>query len=429
MIGRRSEMGVKVVRKSGRKDWYIQVCEGGRRYLRHVGSREAAYASKKDIEEALATGAFVPPKAKDAAKGTTFEDAIGRWKKEHIEVKLKPSSKRYYGAIIDGWLLPAFGEADVGAITRADIKAVVARWKEEKERPPAEDATPAPAERKKTRKRKAGQGIRSIPNALRALRSFFSWAIEEELVSSNPVENPSRIFKVDDSFHGDFLRPEEVPMYLDGLRSKAPRYFALLRTMTFTGLRLGEALGLEWGDIDWNGAFLTVQRARWRDHTTSPKTAGSVRRVNLSAETIKVLEQHRKAIAAQSLEAGRSMPEKVFVNEAGSPADESKVRKAHDRALKEAGLRRIRVHDLRGTFAALLVSAGVPLYTVSKLLGHSDPATTARHYADLAPGATKDTPRVLERYVSEASAGRDANGMRTAVSTDEAAGKGEPVSV
>jgi hypothetical protein len=60
-------MGVKVVRKSGRKDWYIQVCEGGRRYLRHVGSREAAYASKKDIEEALATGAFVPPKGKDAA--------------------------------------------------------------------------------------------------------------------------------------------------------------------------------------------------------------------------------------------------------------------------------------------------------------------------------------------------------------------------
>jgi integrase len=277
--------------------------------------------------------------------------------------------------------------------------------------------------------RKRAVGIRSIPNALRTLRSFFSWAIEEELVSSNPVENPARIFKVDNPFHGDFLRPEEVPAYLKGLEAKAPRYFALLRTMVFTGLRLGEALGLEWGDIDWHGGFLTVQRARWRDHTTSPKTAGSIRRVNLSPETIKVLRAHRRVEAVAALEAARSMPEKVFVNEAGSPADESKVRKAHDRALKEAGLRRIRVHDLRGTFAALLVSAGVPIYHVSKMLGHSDPATTARHYADLAPGATRETPALLERYVAEASAGRDANGMRTAASAEVAAGKGEPVSV
>jgi len=116
------------------------------------------------------------------------------------------------------------------------------------------------------------------------------------------------------------------------------------------------------------------------------------------------------------------------VNEAGSPADESKVRKAHNLALKTAGLRRIRVHDLRGTFAALLVSAGVPLYTASKLLGHSDPATTARHYADLAPGATRETPVILERYISEHSAGRDANGMRTEAPSGEAAEKGEVVS-
>jgi len=46
-------MGVKVLRPSGRKDWYIQVCEGGERYLRHAGSREAAFAAKKEIETSL----------------------------------------------------------------------------------------------------------------------------------------------------------------------------------------------------------------------------------------------------------------------------------------------------------------------------------------------------------------------------------------
>jgi len=192
--------------------------------------------------------------------------------------------------------------------------------------------------------------------------------------------------------------------------------------MTFTGLRLGEALGLEWGDIDWNGGFLTVRRSRWRDHTASPKTAGSIRRVNLSPETIDVLREHRRAEAAAALKAGRPMPEKVFVNEAGSPMDESKVRKAHAKALKAAGLRRIRVHDLRGTFAALLVSAGVPIYHVSRMLGHSDPATTARHYADLAPGATREVPAILERYISGNSAGRNANQAQTDAPTEGGTG-------
>jgi integrase len=416
-------MGVKVIRKSGRKGWFVQVCVGGRRYLRAASSREAAYKARTEIDAALVAGTFVPPKEKYSTEGTTFREAVARWSKEHVNVNLEPSTRRYYENMIDNWLVPAFGDKEVSAIARADIKAAVARWKEERENIPTEEEVrkdQPPLEGKKRRRRKRAIGARSIPNALRTLRSFFSWAIEEELVSSNPVGKPSKIFRVEQPFHGDFLRPEEVPAYLDGLRAKAPRYFALLRTMTFTGLRLGEALGLEWGDIDWNGGFLTVQRARWRDHTTSPKTAGSIRRVNLSVETVKVLEQHRKAIAAQSLVAGRSMSEKVFVNEAGGPADESKVRKAHNLALKVAGLRRIRVHDLRGTFAALLVSAGVPLYTVSKLLGHSDPATTARHYADLAPGAIRETPTILERYVSAASAERNANGMRTMASGKEA---------
>jgi len=54
-------MGVKVIRPSGRKDWYIQVCEGGQRFLRHVGRREAAYVAKKDIKASLATGTFRKP--------------------------------------------------------------------------------------------------------------------------------------------------------------------------------------------------------------------------------------------------------------------------------------------------------------------------------------------------------------------------------
>jgi integrase len=157
--------------------------------------------------------------------------------------------------------------------------------------------------------------------------------------------------------------------------------------MTYAGLRIGEALALKWGCIDWNGKILTVQESSRQGHVGTPKTESSPRRVDLSPETIEVLQQHRKAIAAQSLKAGPPMPETVFVNEAGRPMDSSKVRRSHKAGLKEAKLRHIRIHDLRGTFTTLLVSAGAPIYHVSKALGHCDTATTERHYASLAPGA------------------------------------------
>jgi integrase len=107
--------------------------------------------------------------------------------------------------------------------------------------------------------------------------------------------------------------------------------------------------------------------------------------------------------------------------------DKSKIRRAHELGLKEAGLRHVRIHDLRGTYASLLVSAGVPIFHVSKALGHSDVTTTTKHYADLAPGATKEMPNILESFVFGNPAGRDANRAQTAEVADGTPRKGESV--
>ena len=406
-------MGIKVVRPPGRKDWYLRIIHNGERVTRHVGCREAAFAAKREIETALASGEFVFPNAKGAAKGMTFKEVVAKWRKEHIEVRLKPSTQRYYESIVGGWLVPMFGDREVASITRSDVKGAIAQWKELRENPP-EVAAEFEAGKPRNRKHAPGKGLRTIPNVLQTLRSFYAWAIEEGIASENPASDPSKLFKVDMPFRGDYLRPEEVSPYLEGVRKKAPRYFSILRTMIFTGLRVGEALGLEWGDVDARGGFLNVQRSRWREHVTSPKTLGSIRRVNLSPETTEVLRAYRAVIAESSLKAGRPMPETVFVNEVGKPMDASKVSKTHELGLKEAGLRHIRIHDLRGTFTALLVSAGVPIYHVSKVLGHTSIETTMRHYANLAPGAAKEMPNVLERFVFGDPAGNHANRTQTA---------------
>jgi integrase len=104
--------------------------------------------------------------------------------------------------------------------------------------------------------------------------------------------------------------------------------------------------------------------------------------------------------AEEVLKAGRAMPEGMFSDEAWQPLDEWKMRTVHKSVLKAAGLRHIRILSLRATCGSLMVSAGVPIYHVSKALGHSNVTTTERHYAALAPGAGEDAPNVLERFIS-----------------------------
>ncbi len=372
-------MGVLVRQKvKGSGVWWIVICHGGRRKYIRVGSHETARLKAREYEGKLTDGKLNLPDP-DESKGLTFHDAADRWMREHVHLKLKPSARRYYEGVLRR-LEPEWGEWELAAIKRSDIKGAVARWAA------------------------AGKGVRSIPNVLRTLRAIFAWAIEEDLVLANPVLAPSKIFKVDAPYRSDFLRPEEVRPYLDALQERAPRYHVFFRLLIFGGLRLGEAIGLEWGNVDFNGRYIDIRFSSWRGIVTTPKTAGSVRRVNLSRAMVEALTGYRRQLSEEALKAGRPLSERVFVNGAGNPLDEWKVRKAHVRALKAVGLRHLRVHSLRATYASLLASAGVPIYHVAKLLGHSDVATTERHYAGLAPGVLREAPEVLERYVSDKNA-------------------------
>jgi len=126
--------------------------------------------------------------------------------------------------------------------------------------------------------------------------------------------------------------------------------------------------------------------------------------VTLSNEMLAVLKEHRRKAVEETPAKGYPLPEWVFTNGAGNPMDESKVWKAHSIVLKAAGLRHIPLNNLRTTYGSLMVSAGVPMFHASKLLGHSSVETTERYYTKLAEGAASEAPEVLERYISRKSA-------------------------
>ncbi|MBK5095766.1 MAG: site-specific integrase, partial [Deltaproteobacteria bacterium] len=133
------------------------------------------------------------------------------------------------------------------------------------------------------------------------------------------------------------------------------------------GAGQGELIGLQWGDIDWSGNFIEVRRANWNGHVSTPKS-GRGRRVDLSDALARILADHCRAAAAEVLKEGQPMPEWVFTSIEGTALDAANLRKVFARTLKKAGLRQIRFHDLRHTFASWLLGNGEsPVYVKEQL--------------------------------------------------------------
>lgn len=155
-------------------------------------------------------------------------------------------------------------------------------------------------------------------------------------------------------------------------------------------MRLGEAMALQWGDIDFHGRFINVQRSISKGVIGTPKS-GKSRRVDMSKQLAEALWNLRNQRRIETLEKGwGKVPEWVFISETGTSLIEHHWRlRVFAKALEKAGLRRIRIHDLRHTYASLLIQAGESLAYVRDQLGHHSIKVTVDIYGHLAPEGNK----------------------------------------
>jgi len=152
-------------------------------------------------------------------------------------------------------------------------------------------------------------------------------------------------------------------------------------------MRPGEAAALQWTDFDFTNRKILVERAYSAGELGTTKTDG-VRTVDMSQELATALTALYKQREAQTLKEGwHEVPEMVFVNAAGNPTDESRVRKRFARVLKKAEITGHRLYDLRHTFATQLLAKGAPITYVAAQLGHARPSTTLQWYARWLPQA------------------------------------------
>jgi integrase len=186
--------------------------------------------------------------------------------------------------------------------------------------------------------------------------------------------------------------PHELGAFLDHVQ--AHRLGALFEVLAACGLRRGEALGLAWKDINFLEGTLTIRRQllnAWADGAPvfgEPKTATGRRVVELDSRTLGTLIAHRLSQDTERASWGEGYEDHdlVFAQENGRPLDPSHVTKLFGRLTAEAGLRRVRLHDLRHGSASLMLAAGIPVEVVSKRLGHSSISVTTDIYSHLLEG-------------------------------------------
>lgn len=252
---------------------------------------------------------------------------------------------------------------------------------------------------------KRGLAARTVWRMHMVLHRALRQAVQAGIMLRNPVDGVSR--PKARHYEVRTLSLEETRRLFEA--TKDHRLHALWVVLATTGLRLGEALGLKWEDIDLKMGKLSVRRALQRETgvgfvLVEPKTARSRRTVYLAPGTVDVLKEHRDRQAKERKVAENLWQEQfelVFKTEVGKPMQDGQVSWRFHRALKQAGLPRIRIHDLRHTAATQLLERGVHPKVVQEMLGHSTITLTLDTYSHVIPGlhaqAATEMQKLFER--------------------------------
>ena len=373
--------------------------DGSKSYsVYHSGRYVGPYSTEKEALTAQAgfradSGRGLQPVL--PTRMTFAEQAEAWWASKSLRVR--PNSQKVYRQALDNVLLPKLGNRRIASITPEDLAKLVNGLEREglhsvdKSRP----ARPyAPS---------------SINSVLQVANGIFALARRNKLIASSPVDlltsderpkakdkNPDESFVWDDA---------SVDSLINASKEFAKRptthydYTTLIATLATLGLRIGEALGLQWRDLDLNAGTVRIERQWTRDGYAPPKTASSVRTLPMPPALVSELKRLR----------GDAIPRadaSLFVTKFGKPFSDRDFGRAFGTIRDLAGLPAyLTVHSLRHACASKLIGAGLPATTVASFLGHANAHETLTTYADLfdAQRSTDDLREALAYRRAEGS--------------------------
>lgn len=278
-----------------------------------------------------------------------------------------------YKSVLDQYLRPRFGKKRLDEIRRDEIKQLILDLTEK------------------------GLTRNTVRNAICVFRAMFNYAIEEDVIAINPAARLGRFTRGARRAEkkGIALTTEEAHSFLEAARELCPEYYALFLVALRAGLRRGELVALQWGDLqmgrdesDANRFFMISHNFVHREHTTTKSKKS--RRVDMSREVRRVLAELRDQKLLTAFASGKHdiSDEWVFPGPDGGILDPDNLYHRYFLpVLAKAGIRKIRLHDLRHTFGSLLIQAGASVVYVKEQMGHSSIQVTVDTYAHLIPSA------------------------------------------
>ena len=374
-------MGVIIRQKTKGKGqpWWVFITHNGKRTSRKVGAKDAAMKVASKIEAKLKLGefGFEQPKGRvPTFKEYSKEFMTGAYAK----TELKESTQDSYNEILKNHLIPYFGSMPINEITPDKIKSFL------------------------NTKIQSDYAIATVRLLKSYLSSIIAEALESKKVSSNPVHNLGRRFnktlrpknKSEDDLINS-LTDKELKLLLDTAQEHFSSDYILFLLLARTGVRIGEALGLKWGDIDFQGRFIDVKRT-YTKKRIAPTKSNNTRRVDMSLQLKEALKAHKSAAKKKGFALGLGdAPAYVFTNRVGSFIDVNNWRRrTFNKALEKAGLRKVRIHDIRHSYATIRIAKGDNIADVSKQLGHSSVKITMDIYYHWIPGGKKSQVDALD---------------------------------
>ena len=312
--------------------WYVGT-DGKARFENVPGGERDAVRARSKVVDKIARGEKVAPTT------LKIKDWAPQWLEERTD--LKPGSRATREWAINSHIVPKLGRLRVCDLNVNHVAGLV------------------------TELRREGKKAHTINVILTTLSGLMRTAVRRGFANQNPVAQLDRHERPKaDQAKMNILDTDEIKLLL----SSAPEnYHVLLSTAIFTGLRVGELTSLRWEDVDWTEGTLQVKDS---------KTKAGIREVVL-------MPALRKLLAKHSLEHKDS--QWVFTSKTGRQLDRGSVRRhALNPALKKAGItKHIRVHDLRHTYASILINQGHPDTFIAEQIGHTSAAFTRQRYGHL----------------------------------------------
>ncbi|MDO4743645.1 MAG: site-specific integrase [bacterium] len=352
---------MKAERDAKTGKWLIQY-----RYTDWQGNRKKStkrgFNTKREAEEWVRNFLM----SQQADFNMYFEDFLKLYY-EDMAARIRENTMNTKKYIIDLKILPYFGKKSINSITPADIR----KWQNEL----------------------MSQGysqtyLRTINNQLTAI---FNYAVKYYDLKSNPCRKAGSMGK-NQADEMNFWTKEEFSDFADAIMDKQDSYTAFT-TLFWTGMRIGELLALTPADINFEEKTISIsksyQRIKRKDVITPPKTPKSNRIITVPDFLLADIKDYMNSIY------GLKDTDRLF------PLTKSFIEHEMQRGIKNSGVKRIRVHDIRHSHCALLFEMGIAPLEVADRLGHERVETTLNVYAHIYPNKQKHLSDKLEQVYRE----------------------------